>query len=228
MKNNGLWKQYGSGFVGKLLCLLGNKFRKNAGKRSRKHRNFSTLSAIMYVSYRDKVLLFLFYSCIDGYCAMAACPVVSGSGRSPYCWIANGARYLTCGGNHDCTGAANGWGNCYFTSCGFDRAPDPRKEFKKTCDYKNAKMLRDLSNECSAPGYSFDSWVRAYRLTRDIYNKFNPCTGQLIEEAAKKVIKFCYCYNFCGLGQTSNGCEVNGLEGRLDLNKNLYSDYSAR
>lgn len=167
------------------------------------------------------------HACIDGYCAMAACPVVSGSGRSPYCWIANGARYLTCGGNHDCTGAANGWGNCYFTSCGFDRAPDPRKEFKKTCDYKNAKMLRDLSNECSAPGYSFDSWVRAYRLTRDIYNKFNPCTGQLIEEAAKKVIKFCYCYNFCGLGQTSNGCEVNGLEGRLDLNKNLYSDYSA-
>ena len=167
------------------------------------------------------------YDCIDGYCAMAACPVTAGSGRSPYCWIADGGGYLRCGGKESCKNAANDWGNCYFTSCAFDRAPDPMKEFKKTCDYKNAKMLRDLQNECSAPGHSFDSWVRTYRVSRDIYNKFEPCTGHLIEEAAMKVIKFCHCYNFCGLGQTSNGCEVNGLGERLDLNKNLFSDYSA-
>lgn len=160
---------------------------------------------------------------------MAACPVTAGSGRSAYCWIAASASdYLRCGGNSDCASAANSWGNCKFGSCQFDRAPDPHKEIKKTCEYKNAKMLRDLQNQCSAPGFSFDSWVRTYRLARDIYNKFQPCTGQLIEKAAKNVIKFCYCYNFCGQGQTNNGCEVNGLGERLDLDKNLYSDYSAR
>ena len=41
------------------------------------------------------------------------------------------------------------------------------------------------------------------------------------------VIKFCYCYNFCGAGQTRNGCEVEGLEGRLDLGTNLFSSYKA-
>ena len=41
------------------------------------------------------------------------------------------------------------------------------------------------------------------------------------------VIKFCYCYNFCGAGQTHNGCEVEGLEGRLDLAANLFSSYKA-
>ena len=75
---------------------------------------------------------------------------------------------------------------------------------------------------------SFDSWVQAYTTARDIYSKFQPCTGQLIEEAAQKVIKFCYCYNHCGTGQTYNGCEVNGLDGRLNLATNLYSGYSAR
>ena len=160
---------------------------------------------------------------------MAACPVVGGSGRSPYCWVAGSATsYLRCGGAGNCREAANSWGKCKFLSCQFDRAPDPSREFTKTCEYKNAKMTRDLENECSAPGYSFDSWAQAYRTSTDIYSKFQPCTGQLIEEAAKKVIKFCYCYNFCGLGQTSNGCEVNGLDGRLVQNVNLFSGYSAR
>jgi hypothetical protein len=160
---------------------------------------------------------------------MADCRVTSGSGRSPYCWVAADATsYLKCGGNKDCKGAAEDWGSCYFTSCAFNRAPDPSKEKTKTCNYKNAKMLRDLQNECSAQGHSFDSWVKKYRVSRDIYNMFQPCTGQLIEEAAKRVIKFCHCYNFCGRGQTSNGCEVNDLSGRLDLDKNLFSGYTAR
>ena len=56
------------------------------------------------------------------------------------------------GGNGDCSGAANGGGSCKFGSCQFDRAPDPHKEFLKTCDYKNAKMSRELENQCSAKG----------------------------------------------------------------------------
>ena len=160
---------------------------------------------------------------------MDACRNAPGSGRSTYCWVAKDATsYLRCGGGNDCSAAANSWGNCKFGSCQFDRAPDPHKEYLKTCDYKNAKMLRELENQCSAKGYSFDSWVQAYTTARDIYSKFQPCTGQLIEEAAQKVIKFCYCYNHCGTGQTYNGCEVNGLDGRLNLATNLYSGYSAR
>jgi len=41
------------------------------------------------------------------------------------------------------------------------------------------------------------------------------------------VIKFCYCYNFCGTGQVYNGCEIDGLEGRLDEGANLFSSYRA-
>ena len=112
---------------------------------------------------------------------MSACPTTAGSGRSPYCWMAGTTTsYLRSGGNGDCSGAANGGGSCKFGSCQFDRAPDPYKEFLKTCDYKNPKMLRQLENQCSAKGFSFDSWVQAYTTARDIYSKFQPCTGQLI------------------------------------------------
>lgn len=160
---------------------------------------------------------------------MSACKTTVGSGRSSYCWIAKDAySYLRCGGNSDCSSAANSWGNCKFGSCAFDRAPDPNKEYKKTCNYKNAQMTRNLQNECSARGNSFDSWVKRHETARDIYKKFQPCTGQLIENVANKVIKFCYCYNFCGLGQTNNGCEVNGLDGRINLDANLFNGHSSR
>ena len=94
----------------------------------------------------------------------------------------------------------------------------------------NTKMPRCCANwrTNAVQKGSFVSWVQAYTTARDIYSKFQPCTGQLIEEAAQKVIKFCYCYNHCGTGQTYNGCEVNGLDGRLNLATNLYSGYSAR
>ena len=88
-------------------------------------------------------------------------------------------------------------------------------------------MLRDVQNDCSAEEATFDSWVKKYRTTGDLYSKFQPCSGHLIEEKAKKTIKFCYCYNFCGAGQVYNGCEVDGLEGRLDLGANLFSSYKA-
>lgn len=98
---------------------------------------------------------------------------------------------------------------------------------KKTCSYKIAKTLRNLQNECNAEGATFDSWAQAYRTSGDLYRKFEPCTGHLIEEKTKKVINFCYCYNFCGTGQVYNGCEVDGLEGRLDKGANLFSSYRA-
>lgn len=88
-------------------------------------------------------------------------------------------------------------------------------------------MVRDLQNDCSAEGASFDSWAKKYRTTGDLYNKFQPCSGRLIEEETKKTIKFCYCFNFCGTEQVYNGCEVEGLEGRLDLGANLFSSYRA-
>ena len=88
--------------------------------------------------------------------------------------------------------------------------------------------MRDLQNDCSADGKNFDSWVRKYTTSNDLYNKFTPCSGSILnEQRVKMVIKFCYCYNFCGAGQTRNGCEVEGLEGRLDLAANLFSSYKA-
>ena len=42
------------------------------------------------------------------------------------------------------------------------------------------------------------------------------------------MIKFCYCYNFCGTaGQVYNDCEVEGLDGRLDRGANLFLSYKA-
>ena len=105
-------------------------------------------------------------------------------------------------------------------SCAFKRGPSP-------CRYSNAKVLRDLQNQCSAGGATFDSWARKYQTSGDLYNKFEACSGLTIEKQAKMVIKFCYCYNFCGAGQTRNGCEVEGLEGRLNRAANLFSSYKA-
>lgn len=73
---------------------------------------------------------------------------------------------------------------------------------------KNAREVRNLQNACSANNKNFDSWVRDYTTSGDIYSKFEPCSGVLNEERTKMLIKFCYCYNFCGAGQTRNGCEV--------------------
>ena len=85
-----------------------------------------------------------------------------------------------------------------------------------------------MQNDCSADGKNFDSWVQKYTTSNDLYNKFTPCSGSILnEERTKMVIKFCYCYNFCGPGQTRNGCEVEGLEGRLDRGANLFSSYKA-
>ena len=105
--------------------------------------------------------------------------------------------------------------------CSFKRGPNP-------CRYRNAKVLRDLQNQCSAGEATFDSWARQYRTSGDLYNKFEDCRGPLsIETQTKMAIKFCYCYNFCGAGQTRNGCEVEGLEGRLNRAANLFSSYKA-
>ena len=123
--------------------------------------------------------------------------------------------------------AVKAGGSCKAFSCAFFRAPNPFTSHEKTCSYKIAKTLRDLQNECSAEGATFDSWAQAYRTSGDLYRKFEPCTGHLIEEETKKVIKFCYCYNFCGTGQVYTGCEVDGLEGRLDKGASLFSYYRA-
>lgn len=96
------------------------------------------------------------------------------------------------------------------------------------CSLQNAREVRNLQNACSANDKNFDSWVQDYTTSGDLYNRFQPCSGSLLnEERTKMVIKFCYCYNFCGAGQTRDGCEVEGLEGRLDRNANLFSSYKA-
>lgn len=97
-----------------------------------------------------------------------------------------------------------------------------------SCSVQNGRKVSDLQNDCSADGKNFDSWVTKYTTSNDLYNKFTPCSGSILnEQRVKMVIKFCYCYNFCGSGQTRNGCEVEGLEGRLDLGANLFSSYKA-
>ena len=88
-------------------------------------------------------------------------------------------------------------------------------------------MESDLRNQCSAGGASFDSWAQNYGTSGDLYNKFESCSGWLIEDQIVRVIKFCYCYNFCGAGQTRDGCEVEGLEGRLNKAANLFSSFKA-
>jgi len=99
--------------------------------------------------------------------------------------------------------------------------------FQDQCSLTNGKMVSTLQNSCSANGNTFDSWVIDYRTSGDLYNKFTPCKSTLNEDRTKMVIKFCYCYNFCGPGQYRGGCEVDGLEGRLDLGANLFSSYKA-
>lgn len=107
-----------------------------------------------------------------------------------------------------------------------NHSSDPLQD---SCSYQNARKERDLKNDCSADGKNFDSWIQKYTTSNDLYNKFTPCSESRIlkEERTKMVIKFCYCYNFCGLGQTRNGCEVEGLEGRLDRGADLFSSYKA-
>ena len=159
---------------------------------------------------------------------MENCRSSSGSGFSDFCWMSgNDDGYERCGGNSKCSAAVRAGGACKAFSCAFNRAPNPFTAYEKTCSFKNGKMQRDLQNECSAEGDTFDSWAQKYRTSGDLYSKFEPCTGRLIEEETKKVIKFCYCYNFCGTGQVYNGCEVEGLEGRLDRSANLFSSYKA-
>ncbi|XP_078372720.1 uncharacterized protein LOC144656366 [Oculina patagonica] len=166
--------------------------------------------------------------CVDGYCAMENCRSSSGSGFSNFCWMSgNDGGYERCGGSRECSAAVKAGGSCKAFSCAFNRAPDPFTSYEKTCSYKNAKMQRDLQNECSAEGATFDTWAQKYRTSGDLYSKFEPCTGHLIEEETKKAIKFCYCYNFCGTGRVYNGCEVEGLEGRLNREANLFAPYKA-
>ena len=119
-------------------------------------------------------------------------------------------------------------GKCKFGSCAFDRAPDPLRSHGKTCEAMNAARLTELQTECSDEGYSFESWARRYNTPHDVYNKFSPCTGDLILGEAKKVIQYCHCYNFCGKTQTADGdCKVEGLERTLDLDANTKTDYKA-
>ena len=159
---------------------------------------------------------------------MEGCRSSSGHGISNFCWMSGyDSGYERCGGSSECRAAVKAGGACKAFSCAFFRAPNPFTSHQKTCSYKIAKTLRDLQNECSAQGSTFDSWAQAYRTSGDLYRKFEPCTGHLIEEETKKVIKFCYCYNFCGTGQVYNGCVVEGLQGRLDKNANLFSSYRA-
>lgn len=159
---------------------------------------------------------------------MEGCRSSSGHGISNFCWMSGyDSGYERCGGSSECSAAVKAGGSCKVFSCAFFRAPNPFTSHQKTCSYKIAKTLRDLQNEYSAEGSTFDSWAQAYRTSGDLYRKFEPCTGHLIEEETKKVIKFCYCYNFCGTGQVYNGCVVEGLQGRLDKNANLFSSYRA-
>ena len=160
---------------------------------------------------------------------MENCKSSSGSGYSNFCWMSGNdpQGYFRCGGRTDCISAVEQGGACKAFSCAFNRAPDPWKDRFKTCSYKNAKMLSELQNQCSSHGNSFDSWTQKYSTSRDLYRKFEPCTGRLIEDETKKVIQFCYCYNFCGAGQSNDGCVVEGLEGRLNLEANLFSSYKA-
>jgi len=96
------------------------------------------------------------------------------------------------------------------------------------CILDNARLTRELQSACSAEGKTFDSWVKDFRTAGDIYRKFSPCPDSPLNEVrTKTVIKFCYCYSFCGSGQYRNGCEVDGLSGRLDLGANLFASYKA-
>ncbi len=157
---------------------------------------------------------------------MSDCRRSSGSGWSKYCWIAADAagNYIRCAGKEDCRGAARSWGNCKAGSCAFDRAPDPNKSPQKTCEHMNAKKVNELKTECRS--YSFDKWTRDYNTPRKVYTKFEPCVGDIIEGEAKKVIKYCHCYNSCGKTQTENGdCEVQGLDRRLDFEADTRTTY---
>ena len=110
----------------------------------------------------------------------------------------------------------------------FSKQRHSSEPLQDSCSIQNGRKVRDLQNDCSDNGKNFDSWVRQYTTSNDLYTTFTPCSGSILnEQRVKMVIKFCYCYNFCGTGQTRNGCEVEGLEGRLDLGANLFSSYRA-
>ena len=154
---------------------------------------------------------------------MEACRNPSYSRRSAFCWIAadSAGNYLKCGGKEECRAAAQNWGNCKFASCAFYRAP---KSYGKSCEGMNANKVNQLKSECRR--YSFEKWTRDYSTPRQLYSKFNPCVGQIIEGETKKVIKYCLCYNSCGNSQTVKGdCEVQGLDRRLDFGANMKTTY---
>ena len=90
----------------------------------------------------------------------------------------------------------------------------------------NANKVNQLQSECRS--YSFEKWTRDYSIPRQLYTKFEPCVGEIVEGEAKKVIKYCFCYNSCGRTQTENGdCEVQGLDRRLDFEANTRTTYHA-
>ena len=147
---------------------------------------------------------------------------------STYCWIAadSAGNTIGCGGAEDCRGAAQSWGNCKAFSCFNNRAPSPLESRDKTCERMNAKKVAELQEECRS--FSFDKWTRDYDKPGKVVKKFEPCVGFLIEAEAKKVIKYCFCYNTCGKSQTdSGGCDVTGLDRRLDFEANTKLTYAA-
>lgn len=159
---------------------------------------------------------------------MDNCRNAPGNRKSTYCWIAadSAGSDLRCGGKEDCRGAARSWGNCKAFSCFANRAPSPFKSPSKTCESMNARKINELKDECKS--FSFEKWTRDYDKPRKVVKKFEPCVGFLIEAEAKKVIKYCFCYNSCGKRQTeSGGCEVTGLDRRLDFEADTKKTYAA-
>ncbi|XP_022784929.1 uncharacterized protein LOC111325380 [Stylophora pistillata] len=181
------------------------------------------LSGVWVGAYRS-------YGCMEGKCAMEDCRSSSGSGRSNYCWIAadSAGNYMRCGRKEDCREAARSWGNCKAFSCFANRAPSPTRSYGKTCESIRSRKLAELKRECNSQGYSFESWARRYNTVRKLKSKFEPCVGDIIEEEAKKVIKYCHCYNKCGNDQTEKEtCTVQGLDRRLDLEMDVNDPFKA-
>lgn len=191
-----------------------------------------SLIAAFYIKnfwiYQTDEVLIASPSCMEGSCAMDNCRNAPGNRQSTYCWIAadSAGNYLRCGGREDCRGAAQDWGNCKAFSCFSNRAPSPFRSRSKTCESMNARKVGELQEECRS--FSFEKWTRDYDKPAKIVKKFEPCVGFLIEAEAKKVIKYCVCYNSCGKDQAeSDACEVTGLDRRLDFEANTERTYKA-
>lgn len=159
---------------------------------------------------------------------MDDCRNPPGSRRSSYCYIAadSAGNYLPCGGGEDCRRAAQSWGVCKAFSCFSNRAPSPYRKRSKTCEGMNKRKVRELQKECRT--VRLEKWTRDYDKPGKIVKKFEPCVGSLIEDEAKKVIKYCLCYNSCGKRQAdSDACTFTDLDRRLDFEDNIASAYEA-